>query len=178
MVHPGTVDREVMGLVNFGKSKVKKIALSGNAAGTIEYANWHTPLHCAILDVFVHIKTAVAGKTIDIGTKAADESTTYGGDTTGDVDGFVNDLSLAATGIIRPNMAISATGGVHFESTTRGVYLTDFAAGSAAADRGICNDKPCLIQSGKTICWTPGSLTTALVADLYIVYVELGSWSN
>lgn len=151
--------------------KVKKISITRVAAATEQDTAWDLPTKAIVLDVFLDVVTAEATggtKTIDIGTDGSGSN---------DPDGFADGLSVAATGIKRPQAAITAGGTeTYFSSNTRGVLLSSFLAGAnVAGDVGTYQEFSNMTSGAESITYTLGSNDFAeLVANLYIVYIELG----
>lgn len=150
-----------------GLVKVKKIAIA-HSDGTAETdTGWDIPANAAVLDVLVHVTTAEATgatKTIDVGTDGSGSN---------DPDGFVDGLSVAATGWKRPAPTLSGSP-VIFADATQGDLLWTVAAGTNADDRGAAMQFPDLTSGGESLTWTPGSADFAeLHAEIYVLYVEL-----
>jgi len=127
------------------------------------------PAKAIVMDVFVEVTTAeVTGstKTITVGTKA--------GESGGVAAGFLNGVSVAATGMKKG--AVTVTSGV-WASNTYGSNLSDFTAGTNSDDRGLFTRKQYLTDSvtAKSIVWTPASAFTEFRGNIYIVLVEFTS---
>lgn len=145
---------------------ITKKGLTGAASSAEAETGIVLPDNCMVLDCFIKVTTAVTGKTIDIGTD---------GDGSNDPDGFADGLSVAATGYVRPQAAI--TEGVtetYFSANTRGELLSDYVAGdNTATDHGLYREKPDFSSGGEKVTYTPQAATAALVFDLFLIIVEL-----
>lgn len=161
-----TLDLSVVG----GAVKIKKLPITVVAAATEQDTGWDLPAKALVLDVFAYVTTAEATggtKTVDIGTNGS------GSD---DPDGFADALSVASTGFVRPQAAVTAGGSeTYFSANTRGVLLSNYIAGTNAdGDFGLYREKPDGTSGGESVTYTLGSADFAeLVADLYIVFIEL-----
>jgi len=147
--------------------KVKKIAVAAGDHSTWVDSGWDLPAKALVLDTFIDVTTLQAGKTVNIGTKAAESG--------GDADGFAVGLSLAATGIVRPGVTLDSTYESYFDTNTRGALLSEFVQGSGTDDRGLYLEKPypSTANTAKSVGYQTNTTVTA-VFDIYIVYVELG----
>jgi len=162
--HPATVSILLSRLKKNQYLKVKRIAgLTGLTTSAETVTGFTLPENAVVLDVLVDVKTAVSGKTIDVGTD---------GTSSNDPNGFAAALSVATTGIKRPGVALDGTNN-WYASTTRGALLAKLVAGSNADDRGLNHEFPDLTSGGEKVTYTPESATAALVFDLYIIYAVL-----
>lgn len=151
--------------------KVKKISISAAPTGAEQDSAFDLPAKAKVMDVFVEVTTAeVTGgtKTLDVGLLS--------GESGGDADGFVDGLSVAATGVFRGGVALDG-GSAYFATCTRGLLLRDFVAGAGTDDRGLYNEKPHMSSAvtAKSVSYTGGSNDfVEFRGAIYIVYVELG----
>lgn len=124
-------------------------------------------------EIFINVITAEATggtKTIDVGLLSSESG--------GDADGFVDGISVAATGIVEAGATVTAGGTeTYYSANTLGVLLSTFLAGAnVATDVGTFEKKKHLTSSvtAKSISITPGSADFAeLVVDVYIPYITL-----
>lgn len=120
-----------------------------------------------ILDVFVDIQTleATAGtKTIDVGLLSSESG--------GDADGLADGLVTSAAGTVIPKATITTGSNTKYAaSTTRGVLLQDFQAGTDVdTDEGMAYNKSHVVSSAVSLTYTLGSAHTELVAKGYVVF--------
>jgi hypothetical protein len=151
-----------------GLAKVKKLPITANFDNTEQDTGWDLPAKALVLDVWVDVTTADAGETLDVGLKA--------GESGGDADGFLDGISVNATGIQRPGVALDG-GNAYYNTTLRGAMLRHFVQGSGADDRGLYSEKPHLSDSvtAKSVVYS-GSHATAntMRGAIYVRYIELG----
>lgn len=133
---------------------------------------YNLPANAILSDVFLNVTTAetVGGtKTVEVGILS-----TEGG---GNAAGFINGASVAATGLVRAKATVTTGVNTHFyASTTRGVFLANFFAGAdVLGQEGLNYETPFLTSSivGKTISYTPASVFSTCVADIYVTYIAL-----
>jgi len=150
-----------------GFIKVKRISFSANTSETDTGVD--LPSTAVILDVFLKVTTAEAGKTINVGLLSSE--------TGGDADGFVAGASLASTGVVVPAVTVtSGTNEDYLSACTYGAFLADFTAGSDnAGDVGTFNKKLFATDSvtAKSLTYTCSSGTSSAAGYIYIVYVEV-----
>lgn len=152
-------------------AKIKKISITTPADASEHSSGFTLPAKAIVLDVFVDVTTAEATggtKTLDVGTDSTDS---------GDADGFLDGISVAATGLVRGKATITAgSTETYFASTTKGALLASLTAGSdVAQDTGTYYEFPDTTMGGKEITYTAGSADFAeLTADIYVVYIEIG----
>lgn len=157
--------------VNGAVVKVKKIAISTTPTGAAQDTTFDLPAKALLLDVLVEVTTAEATggtKTLDVGLLA--------GESGGDEDGFVDGVSVAATGVFRGGVALDG-GSAYFNTTTRGLLMRNFVQGAGADDRGMYAEKPHISSSvtAKSVTYTAGSNDFAeFRGAIYLVYVEIG----
>jgi hypothetical protein len=169
MVHPGVIINTVQDLINYGRVKIKKIAVTGLTSSAETLSGFHLPAHAIVIDTWIHVKTHVDATTIDWGTEEAV------GATGGDADGFAKAASSGADGIIRPGVTVDTD---HYHANTRGALIGTYAAGTDTADRGLYIEFPDCVSGGREVSYTPANSTTALSADIYIAFIDLDSWPN
>ena len=113
------------------------------------------PAKAIVVNAFVDVITAEATgatKTLDVGTSTVSN----------DPDGFLDGVSVAATGIVKGTLADGAN--------LMGALLeVDESGGDLVPEADVTS-------YGAAVSVTPGSLAdfAELVADVYIVYIELG----
>jgi hypothetical protein len=120
-----------------------------------------------IKDVWVDVLTAEATgttKTVDIGLLSSESG--------GDADGLVDGAVTSATGVIQPKATITTGSNTKFfASTTRGVLMQDFQAGSDVdQDEGVAYNKDHVVTTALSVTYTIGSTATELVAKGYIKF--------
>jgi len=142
------------------------------AATTSQDTGFDLPLKGIVLGVYVDVKTAeVTGgtKTLDVGLLATESG--------GDLDGFLNDVSVAATGVqIGKATITSGASEDYFASTTRGVLMSSLTAGTNdASDVGTYYEFPHVLNgTAKSLVYAFGSNDFAeLVADIWVHYVDM-----
>lgn len=156
--------------------KVKKLSISATPDGSEQDTTWDLPAKALVLDVLVDVTTAEATggtKTLDVGLLSSESG--------GDADGFIDGLSVASTGLLRPGAAVTAGGTESYISSwTRGVLLTvgaPLAGTNNAGDVGTYYEKPHSAGSvtAKSVTYTAGSNDFAeFRGDIYIIYLEVG----
>jgi len=143
------------------------------ADGTTETdTTFNLPDTSIIEDVLVNVITAEATgttKTIDVGLLSSE--------TGGDANGFAAAVSVASTGLVRPEGTFTAGANeTYLSANTRGVLLATALAGAdTATDVGTYAEKPHLTDSltAKSVSWTPGSTNFAeLDAQIIILFRE------
>jgi hypothetical protein len=157
--------------VNGAIVKVKKIALTAATHGTGSEVDtaFDLPAKSILLDAYVDVTTAEATgttKTLDVGLLSSESG--------GDADGFLDGVSVAATGLVQAGGTFSTD---HWASTTRGALLLEkFLAGTNSTNEGVNVRKSHLSTSvtAKSVSVTSGSAFTEFAGALYLVYVELG----
>lgn len=151
--------------------KVKKIAIGATPTGSEQDSTFDLPAKSVVLDVFVDVTTAEATgatKTLDVGLLSSESG--------GDADGFLDGVSVAATGLVRGAVALDG-GSAYWNTNTRGVLLSNFVQGTDGDDRGLYNEKPHLSTAvtAKSVTFTAGSADFAeFRGAIYILYIELG----
>lgn len=148
----GVAFDEVGDVVN----KTKVIRLIASGVGTTEAPLTFTlPARSIVTAVYLNVITAEATgttKTLDIGTATADS---------GDPDGFLDGISVAATGVIRGTLLSSGQ--------TLGALLRADESGA-----GVLVPEPYVNAAAKRVSVTAASANFAeLVADLIIEYKEI-----
>jgi hypothetical protein len=151
--------------------KVKKIALTAATHGTGSEVDtgWDLPAKAVVLDLLVDVITAEATgatKTVDVGLLSSESG--------GDADGFLDGVSVAATGLVQAGGTFTTD---HWVSTTRGALLLEkFLAGTNSTNEGVNVRKSHLSTAvtAKSVSITSGSAFTEFAGALYLVYVEIG----
>lgn len=155
--------------------KIKRIRLSTQTTAAETDTGWDLPASSFVMDVFVKVITAEATestKTIDIGLLSSESG--------GDADGFANELSVAATGLVRPNVVVTAGGTeTYYSSVTTGELLrAGYIVGTnSGSDFGLFAPKWHDTDSttARSVTWTASGNQTEFVGDLFIMYVEVGT---
>lgn len=140
--------------------------LIGGGTNTAVDTGYDLPARVIVHDALVEVITAeVTGttKTLDVGLLASESG--------GDTDGFIDGVSLAATGIIRPGAAVSGTSpNIILASNTRGVLLSDFDAGTNADDRGLYREKVHIGNgTAKSVVYARGSTLTEFQGYIWLL---------
>jgi hypothetical protein len=141
------------------------------ADGTSETdTGWDIPTYAIVHDVWLYVATAeVTGgtKTIDVGTDGSGSN---------DPDGFLDGVSVAATGWVRGKPTFTAgSNETYFSGSIKGDLLapTQVAGSDLATDVGTYWEAPDDTSGGESLTWTPGSADFAeLVAYIFIDYTE------
>jgi hypothetical protein len=157
-------------LLGYGFKVFKARVAAASAGFAAETTLFTLPAGFMVQDCFVNVITAEATggtKTIDVGTAG----------TSNDPDGFIDGASVA--GIAKVRGQATVTTGVtetYYSANTRGVLLSDYLAGTNAADDfGIYREKPDFTAGGDPVTASPGSADfEELVADVYVIGVEIG----
>ena len=133
---------------------------------------YNLPANAILTDVFLNVTTAEtvgATKTVEVGLLSSE-----GG---GNALGFLNGVSVAATGLVRGKATVTTGVSTHYyASTTRGVFFANFFAGAdVLGQEGLNYETPFLTSSvtAKTISYTPASVFSTCVADIYVTYIAL-----
>lgn len=151
--------------------KAKRLPISNLGADEVD-TGWDLPAHAIVLKAYADIRTAESTgstKTIDIGLLSSESG--------GDADGLADGLVTSAAGVILPAAVVtSGSNTKFFASTTYGVLMSDFQAGSDVdQDEGvfIAKDHRSSAVTAKSISYTLGSAHTELVGSIVIVYMVL-----
>lgn len=136
-------------------TRLKKIDITADFNNTEQLTGWKLPSKAIVTNVWVDVTTADATETLDVGTNSADS---------GDADGFLDGVSVNATGIQSASLVAGAV--------TRGALLKETVTGSGAATHS--SPIPNATMGGKEISYT-GSHATAntMRGSIYIEYVVL-----
>lgn len=133
---------------------------------------FNLPAHSMVYDVFLNVLTAEttgATKTVKVGLDT--------GQSGGENNGFLNGVSVAATGLVRGIATVTVGGSnTYYASTTRGSYLAILSAGTNTAyENGLNYEHSFLTDSivANTLAYTPASVFSECVADIYITYITL-----
>lgn len=146
--------------------KVKEIAIAADFDNTEQDTGWDLPAAAVVLDAFVQVTTADTGQTLDVGTDGSGSN---------DPDGWLDGISVNATGIIRGVPTITTgSNEVYFASTTRGVLLASLTAGTdAAGDVGTYYEKYDVTSGGESVTYTGDDTTNTMRGSIFIIYAEL-----
>lgn len=129
------------------------------------------PTKGLVLDVWVDVTTkedTSGTKTIDVGLLSSESG--------GDTDGFLDGVSTSSTGIKRGLPTITAGGSeTYFASSTRGLLLSSLTAGTdSAGDVGTYYENYHVLNgTAKSLVYQLGAAHTELVADIYVLYIDL-----
>lgn len=135
--------------------KVAKIAITAPEDGTEQSTGFTLPDKCVVHAVYLDVTTAEATgttKTITVGTDSTDS---------GDADGFLAGVSVAATGLVKGTLASAGQ--------TLGALLVadEDGAGALVPEADISS-------GGKEVTFTAASADFAeLVANIFIEYTEI-----
>lgn len=147
-----------------------RVKASGVTENVETDTGYDLPPNAIVLDVFLNVLTAESTasiKTVEVGLLSTESG--------GDLDGFLDGVSLATAGIVRPG-AVFHSGTDYPASTLRGVLLSDFTAGTATDDRGVYVEKPFLTKSvtAKSVdLKLANNAFSEAVFDIVIVFIEL-----
>ena len=170
-----TIRASIQSTVDLNGMKLRRLAIAFGDGTTETDTGWDLPAKAIVHDVFVDVTTAEATggtKTVDVGLLSSESG--------GDADGFLDALSVAATGGIR-GLVAKTTGSneIFYASTTFGVFLALLQAGAdVALDVGTFDESPHIADSvtARSVTWTPGSADFAeLVGVIYVAYTEYGN---
>jgi hypothetical protein len=90
------------------------------------------PKGFVVTDVFGEVLVVDSGATVDVGLAS--------GETGGDANGFIDGMSLATLGFVRPNVTRTlGSSADYYASTTRGALLADFTVGADTSAATIGN---------------------------------------
>lgn len=151
--------------------KAAVVRFKYNTGTTETDMGFDLPADAEVLDVLIYVRTAEATgttKTLDIGLLSSESG--------GDADGFLDGVSVSATGLKRfAHTITTGANNTYLASTTLGALMRDFVAGedTAAGGDGFVAHKPHLTSSvtAKSVSITPGSNNFAeLVADIIFIY--------
>ena len=147
----------------------EKVSIS--SAGSTEITtSYRLPDDCLVVDAFVNVTTAAAATLLDVGMLAT---------TSGDANGFLNQVSVATTGIVTGAFGSSTSGspGLFLSSNTLGALLSVYTAGSTVANVqgfGARNHWDSASITENVVSFTADT-TVAFAGDLYIGYVDVFS---
>lgn len=157
--------------------KIKKLSLTTQTTAAETDTGWDLPASSFVIDAFVKVITAEATgttKTIDVGLKASESG--------GDADGFLDGVSVAATGLVKGGVNVTAGATETYYSDanpTRGALLrSGYIVGTnAGSDFGLYQERWHDTDSttARSVTWTAGSAQTEFVGELYILYMEVGT---
>lgn len=141
-------DGQVLG-AGSGQMQIKKIDITANVTG--EQTVWTIPNPSLIHDVYLVVTTADAGETMDVGTDGAGSN---------DPDGFLDGVSLNATGIVRGTCAAGAV--------TYGALIITETGGAA-----VNNVEPAIITGVASLTYTPSGTPSTMRGSIYVLYTDL-----
>lgn len=153
--------------------RVKKLSITSDPDGTEQDTGWNLPTKGLVLDVIVDVTTAeasVGSKTLDVGLL-----TSEGG---GDPDGFLDGVSVAATGGVAGNFTMTdGTSQNYVSANTLGALMFTGLVGADAADEaGVVAKTPHVLNgTARSVTYTSSRAFSDLRADIYVVYA---SFSN
>ena len=144
----------------------------GRSSGEID-TGFDLNANDVVLDAWVDVITpesTAATKTIDVGLLSSESG--------GDADGFIDGISTATAGV--KTAKVSVTTGANtkfFATTTRGVLLQDFQAGTDVdKDEGVaCNKHHVCDGTAVSLTYTLGAAATELVAYGYLLILRVPS---
>lgn len=146
----------------------KKFAVGPGTSTEVDTL-WDLPASAYVYDVLIEVTTAeVTGstKTLDVGLLSTESG--------GDADGFVDGVSVAATGVYRGGVALDG-GSAYFDTTTRGALLRLFVQGAGTDDRGLYAERPhrAGAVTAKSVSYSRGSTLSEFVGNIWILYSEV-----
>lgn len=153
--------------------KIKKLPVTTLTNAEID-TGWDLPAKAVVYDVFVDVRTleaTAATKTIDVGLLSSESG--------GDTNGFLAGVSTATPAGVKTG-GFTYTDGTnqnYVSATTMGVLLYDgLLGGDVAGTAGTVVRTPHIAGSltARSVVYQLGSTHTELVADIYIVYAQLG----
>jgi len=158
--------------------KVKKLSISSTPTGAEQDTGFDLPAKSVVLDVYVDVTTQEATgatKTLDVGLLS--------GESGGDADGFLDGVSVAATGLVKGAFAQTTGSNNNYVGAaathTRGALLTELLI----AGEDVSNGGDGIAVAGKhanngtavSVTYTAGSGDWAeFRGDIYVVYMEIG----
>ena len=157
-------DYELLANTKFVR-KQAVIHCKGSEADASERTTAFTlPAGCIVHDVYINVRTADAGETVDIGTEG----------TSNDPNGYASLLSLANEGIVRPGVTVTAGANeTYFSAATRGALLATFLAGSnVTGDVGTYVEHPHVLATADPLSFTCSTGTDTAVFDIIIDYTD------
>jgi len=133
---------------------------------------FNLPANAILTNVFLNVltpETSGATKTVEVGLLSSE--------TGGNASGFLNGVSVASAGLVLGGATVVVGGSnTYYSATSKGVFLANFLAGGNVADEyGLNYEHPFLTSSvtAKTISYTPASVFSQCVADIYVTYIAL-----
>ena len=132
-----------------GGMQIKKIDITANVTG--EQTVWTIPNPSLIHDVYLVVTTVDNGETMDVGTDGAGSN---------DPDGFLDGVSLSATGIVRGTCAAGAV--------TYGALIITETGGAA-----VNNVEPAIIAGVASLTYTPSGTPSTMRGSIYVLYTDL-----
>lgn len=133
---------------------------------------FNLPANAILFNVFLNVITPeVTGgtKTVEVGLLSSEAG--------GNAAGFLNGVSVAAAGLVTGNAVVTVGGSnTYYASTTKGVFLANFFAGANVLGESGLNYEHSFLTSSvtaQTISYTPASVFSQCVADIYVTYIAL-----
>lgn len=165
-INGNVTEANVMGQI------VTVLAATINPGNTTEVnTGYNLPANAILYDVFLNVRTAEATgatKTVEVGLLSSESG--------GNASGFLNGVSVAATGPVVGAATVTVGGSnTYYASTTKGAFLAKFLAGAnTAGDSGLNYETKFLTSSvtAKTISFTRASAFTTCEADIYVTYIQ------
>ena len=156
--------------------KIKRIRLSKQTTAAETDTGWDLPAGSFVMDAFIKVITAEATestKTIEVGLLSSESG--------GDADGFLDAVSVAATGLVKGGVTVTVGGTETFYAAnpTKGALLrAGYIAGTnSGSDFGLYQEKWHDTDSttARSVTWTASGNQTEFSGDLYIMYMEVGT---
>ena len=142
----------------------KKITVAAGFDSAEQDSGWTIPTGAVIHDVILQVDTADASQTLAVGTDGSGSN---------DPDGFLDDVSVAATGLVR-GVPTFTTGSseVFFASSTVGDLLAPVqtAGSDAATDVGTYIELPDLTSGGDNLTYTGSDTTNTMAGSIHVIY--------
>lgn len=126
------------------------------------------PADMLVMDAYIDVGTLAGSSWIDVGLLSTEDG--------GDANGFIVHAACTAAQKVRPGATITTgTGETYIASTTRGVMLADFVAGTDnATDHGVYIEKAHRCDgTATTLSYTTSNHTVAGMIWLHLVHEGL-----
>lgn len=155
-------DGQCMGPVEAGDGGIWLQIPFTNSAASVADTGIDLPVGVEVADIKIQTTTEVAASSIDVGFINAGES--------GDEDGLVDGSACTAVGTLRPAAVYTVGSNETFAaSTTRGILLADFLAGTDVdTDDGVYNEKS-YITDGTIKSLTYTTTNHAVVGIIHVL---------
>lgn len=167
---PGAPQNEFYDLLAFGP-KIKTLEIAADFDNTEQDTGWALPASCVVLDVYLLVTTADAAQTLDVGTSGS------GSD---DPDGFLDGVSVAATGVIKGAFAQTTGSSNNYVGAaathTRGALLTELLIAGADVTNGgdgVAVAGHDVSSGGDNISYTGSDTTNTMRGHIVVVYIDL-----